>query len=60
MSEEWCIEQLAKLQIKEHRLDTLNEIIAQLSNIGPNEVNVSAQFLSLLDSIDEYRDRYAV
>lgn len=57
MSEEWCIEQLAKLQIKERRLDTLNEIRAQLSGVGPNEVNVSAKFLALLDSIDEYRDR---
>lgn len=58
MSEDWCIEQLAKLQIKERRLDTLNEIRAQLSSIGPNEVSVSAKFLALLDSIDEYRDRY--
>lgn len=57
MSEEWCIEQLAKLQIKERRLDTLNEIRATLSNSSPNEVNVSAKFLALLDSIDEYRDR---
>ncbi|XP_055326562.1 26S proteasome non-ATPase regulatory subunit 5 [Sitodiplosis mosellana] len=56
MSEEWCIEQLAKLQIKESRLDTLNEIRAALSNVGANEVNVSAQFLALLDSIDDYRD----
>lgn len=58
MSEEWCIEQLAKLQIKEHRLDTLNEIRTQLGNVGPNEVSVSAKFLSLLDSIDDYHDRY--
>lgn len=57
MSEDWCVEQLAKLQIKERRLDTLNEIRTQLGNIGPNEVSVSAKFLSLLDSIDDYRDR---
>lgn len=57
MSEEWCIEQLAKLQIKEHRLDTLNEIRAALGNVGANEVNVSAKFLAILDSIDDYRDR---
>lgn len=58
MSEDWCVEQLEKLQIKERRLDTLNEIRTQLGNIGPNEVSVSAKFLSLLDSIDDYRDRY--
>lgn len=58
MSEDWCIEQLAKLQIKEQRLDTLNEIRSQMSNIGPNEVTVSAKFLSLLDSIDDCSDRY--
>lgn len=57
MSEEWVAEQLAKLQIKESRLDTLNEIRTQLGNVGPNEVNVSAQFLALLDSIDDCRDR---
>lgn len=57
MSEDWVIEQLAKLQIKEHRLDTLNEIRTALGNIGANEVNVSAKFLALLDSIDDYRDR---
>lgn len=57
MSEEWCIEQLAKLQIKERRLDTLNEIRATLSNASPNVVNVSTKFLTLLDSIDDYRDR---
>lgn len=57
MSEEWCIEQLAKLQIKEQRLDTLNEIRATLSNAGSNEVSVSARFLALLDSIDDYNDR---
>lgn len=57
MSEEWVAEQLAKLQIKERRLDTLNEIRAQLGNVGPNEVNVSAKFLALLDSIDDCRDR---
>lgn len=60
MSEDWCIEQLAKLRIKDQRLDTLNGIRAQLSNIGPNEVNVSAKFLSLLDSIDDCRDRYSL
>lgn len=57
MSEEWCVEQLAKLQIKERRLDTLNEIRAQLNNVGPNEVSVSAKLLALLDSIDDCRDR---
>ena len=57
MSEEWCIEQLAKLQIKERRLDTLNEIRTALGSVGANEVNVSAKFLALLDSIDDYRDR---
>lgn len=56
MSEDWCVEQLAKLQIKERRLDTLNEIRTQLGSTGPNEVSVSAKFLSLLDSIDDYRD----
>lgn len=58
MSEDWCIEQLAKLQIKERRLDTLNEIRTQLTNVGPNETSISAKFLALLDSIDDYRDRY--
>lgn len=57
MSEEWCVEQLAKLQIKERRLDTLNEIRAQLSTVGPNEVNISAKFLALLDSIEDCHDR---
>lgn len=57
MSEDWCIEQFAKLQIKEQRLDTLNEIRTQLSNVGPNEVSISAKFLALLDSIDDYNDR---
>lgn len=57
MSEDWCIEQFAKLQIKEQRLDTLNEIRSQLSNVGPNEVGISAKFLALLDSIDDYNDR---
>lgn len=57
MSDEWCIEQLAKLQIKESRLDTLNEIRTTLGNVGANEVNVSAKFLALLDSIDDYGDR---
>lgn len=57
MSEEWCIEQFAKLQIKEQRLDTLNEIRTQLSTVGPNEVSISAKFLALLDSIDDYDDR---
>lgn len=57
MSEEWCIEQLAKLQIKEQRLATLNEIKTQLSNAKANEVSISAKFLGLLDSIDDCCDR---
>lgn len=57
MSEEWCREQLAKLQIKERRLTTLNEIKNHLSSVGPNEINISAKFLTLLDSIEDCRDR---
>lgn len=57
MSEEWCIEQLAKLQIKERRLATLNEIKTHLSNAKENEISLSANFLALLDSIDDCRDR---
>lgn len=57
MSEEWCIEQLAKLQIKERRLTTLNEIKTHLSTVSPNEINISTKFLTLLDSIDECRGR---
>lgn len=53
MSEEWCIEQLAKLQIKERRLTTLNEIKTHLSSVSANEINISTKFLTLLDSIDE-------
>lgn len=57
MSEEWCLEQLAKLQIKERRLSTLNEIKNHLSTIPPNEVNISSKFLTLLDSIDDCSDK---
>lgn len=57
MSEEWCIEQLAKLQIKERRLTTLNEIKEHLSSVSANEINISTKFLTLLDSIDECRGR---
>lgn len=57
MSEEWCLEQLAKLQIKDHRLSTLNEIKTHLSSISSNEVNISPKFLTLLDSIDDCSGR---
>lgn len=57
MSEEWCVEQLAKLQIKERRLTTLNEIKSHLSSVPPNEINISSKFLTLLDSIEDCRDR---
>lgn len=57
MSEEWCLEQLAKLQIKERRLSTLNEIKNHLNNIHSNEVNISSKFLTLLDSIDDCSDK---
>lgn len=57
MSEEWCLEQLAKLQIKERRLSTLNEIKEHLYSISPNEINISSKFLTLLDSIDECKDK---
>lgn len=57
MSEDLAKELLAKLQLKENRLDVLNEIKTHLSNVAPNDVNVSAKFLSLLDSIDECGNR---
>lgn len=58
MSEEWCIEQLAKLQIKERRLATLNEIKTHLTNVKENEViNSASSFLALLDSIEDCHDR---
>lgn len=57
MSVDLAEELLAKLQIKENRLDVLNEIKTHLSNVAPNDVNISAKFLSLLDSIDECGSR---
>lgn len=57
MSEEWCLQQLAKLQIKDNRLSTLNEIKNHLSGIPANEMNVSSKFLTLLDSIDDCSER---
>lgn len=57
MSEEWCVEQLAKLQIKEQRLSTLNEIKTHLTNLPSSETTISAKLLTLLDSVDDYRER---
>lgn len=57
MSDEWCLEQLAKLQIDENRLTTLTEIRNHLSSITSNEVNISPKFLSLLDSIEDCSER---
>lgn len=57
MSVDLAEELLAKLQIKENRLDVLNEIKTHLSNVAPNDVNISAKFLSLLDSIDDCGSR---
>lgn len=57
MSEEWCVEQLAKLQIKESRLTTLNDIKAHLINLPANETTISAKLLTLLDSVDDCRDK---
>lgn len=59
MSEEWCVEQLAKLQIKEQRLSTLNEIKTHLTNLPSNETTISSKLLTLLDSMDDCRERYA-
>lgn len=58
MSEEWCLEQLAKLQIKESRLATLNEIKTHLTNLPAHETTISAKLLTLLDSVDDCPDRY--
>lgn len=57
MSEEWCVEQLAKLQIKEQRLSTLNEIKTHLTNLPSNETTISSKLLTLLDSVDDCRER---
>lgn len=57
MSEDWCVEQLAKLEIKDSRLDTLNEIRVHLKNAVPNAAPTSSKFLALLDSIDDCGDR---
>lgn len=58
MSEEWCLEQLAKLQIKEQRLSTLNEIKSHLTNLPSSETTISSKLLTLLDSVDDCRERY--
>lgn len=47
MSEEWCREQLAKLQIKDRRLSTLTEIRDHLSTLPPNELAVTTNYLSV-------------
>lgn len=57
MSEEdWCRERLANLQIKDRRLDTLTEIRNHLSNLPPNEVAVTTNFLTLPDIFDCVED----
>lgn len=47
MSEEWCRQQLANLQIKDRRLDTLNEIRNQLNRLSADEVATTSNFLTV-------------
>lgn len=57
MSEDWCAEQFAKLDIKERRLDTLNEIRSHLKNVVPDRAPSLPKFLTLLDSIEDCGDK---
>lgn len=57
MSSDSVEELFAKLQIKENRLDVLNGIKTHLSDVAPNDENLSAKMTSLLDSIDESDNR---
>ncbi|KAJ6636009.1 26S proteasome non-ATPase regulatory subunit 5 [Pseudolycoriella hygida] len=57
MSEEWCRQQLMNLQIKDRRLDTLNEIRNHLTKLPANEVaSVSSNFLTLPELLDCVED----
>lgn len=47
MSEEWCRRQLANLQIKDRRLDTLNEIRNYLNDLSADEVAEKSSFLTV-------------
>lgn len=62
MSEEWCRQQLMNLQIKDRRLDTLNEIRNRLTNLPADEVaSVSSNFLTLpelFDCVEGNQERY--
>ncbi len=61
MSEEWCRQQLMNLQIKDRRLDTLNEIRNHLTNLPAAEVaTVSSNFLipsNLFDCVEDNQER---
>lgn len=53
MSEEWVRQQLMNLQIKDRRLDTLNEIRNHLTKLPADEVaSVSSNFLTLSELFD--------
>lgn len=57
MSEEdWCRECLAKLQIKDKRLDTLTEIRNHLSSLPASEVAMTSNFLTLPELFDCVED----
>lgn len=62
MSEEWCRKQLMNLQIKDRRLDTLNEIRNHLTNLPADEVaSVSSNFLTLselFDCVEDNQERF--
>lgn len=64
MSEEWCRQQLMNLQIKDRRLDTLNEIRNRLTKLPADEVaSVSSNFLplsELFDCVEDNQERYFV
>lgn len=62
MSEEWCRQQLMNLQIKDRRLDTLNEIRNHLTKLPAEQVaSVSSNFLTiseLFDCVEDNQERY--
>lgn len=62
MSEEWCRQQLMNLQIKDRRMDTLNEIRNHLTKLPADEVaSVSSNFLTLselFDCVEDNQERY--
>lgn len=61
-AEEWFRQQLMNLQMKDRRLDTLNEIRNHLTKLPADEVaTVSSNFLTLselFDCVEDNQERY--